>query len=334
MTGRRPTIPRLLLSGLVLLGATASAQPTLRLYGTLDAAWAHLRNGDGAARSAIVSGQASTSRFGLRGQEELGAGLQAAFQLEAGFDADTGRGSGPGGSLAWNRQSWVGLGGPWGRVSLGRQYRPEARVAIELDPFDGGSFASPPNTYSGTVFRAGDALVYESPRAAGWLARVMLVPGERAGGLDDRGQALHYEAGPLRLAWGRDVRRNAAASDRRRWTSVGAGWQAGPLTLLAARRSRHEGAAGLDERSHWLGAVFEHGRLSLRASVGRARDRRAAQAEARAFSLGADYALSGRVALYARHARLRNRSGADFALGTAVDGSTPEALALGLRLRF
>ncbi|WP_407511119.1 hypothetical protein [Ralstonia sp. GP101] len=42
-----------------------------------------------------------------------------------------------------------------------------------MDPFDGGSTASPSNTYSNTVFRTDNAVVYETPNVNGFVGRLM-----------------------------------------------------------------------------------------------------------------------------------------------------------------
>jgi predicted porin len=60
------------------------------------------------------------SRLGFRGQEALGDGLSAIFTLEMGLLVDSGT-LGQGGR-GFGRQSFVGLSGPWGSVTLGRQY--------------------------------------------------------------------------------------------------------------------------------------------------------------------------------------------------------------------
>ena len=65
------------------------------------------------------SGNLSGSRWGLRGSEDLGGGLKGIFVLESGFDIDTGA-SGQGNRL-FGRQSYVGLQGNFGAVTLGRQ---------------------------------------------------------------------------------------------------------------------------------------------------------------------------------------------------------------------
>lgn len=61
----------------------------------------------------------NSSRFGLRGTESLGGGLNAIFQIENGSINM----SSTGGALA-GRDSYVGLSGSWGRVYLGHYTAP------------------------------------------------------------------------------------------------------------------------------------------------------------------------------------------------------------------
>ena len=65
--------------------------------------------------------------WGLRGTEDMGGGLKAVFQIEAGLNMSTGA-LGQGG-LGFGRQSYVGLAGDFGAVRLGRQYSPMDDVA-------------------------------------------------------------------------------------------------------------------------------------------------------------------------------------------------------------
>jgi predicted porin len=60
------------------------------------------------------------SRWGIRGTEDLGGGLKAIFVLEDGFNTRAGD-LGQGGRF-FGRQAWVGLEGPWGALTFGRQY--------------------------------------------------------------------------------------------------------------------------------------------------------------------------------------------------------------------
>ncbi len=63
--------------------------------------------------SRVTSIENISSRWGLRGSESLGGGMNAMFQLEAGFNVDTGAGGG------FTRESWVGVNGGFGEVKLG-----------------------------------------------------------------------------------------------------------------------------------------------------------------------------------------------------------------------
>ena len=62
----------------------------------------------------------NSSRFGLRGTESLGGGLNAIFQVENGSIRPT---TGDGGNLA-GRDSFVGLSGGWGTFKMGRFLAP------------------------------------------------------------------------------------------------------------------------------------------------------------------------------------------------------------------
>ena len=73
----------------------------------------------------VVRISSNTSRFGLRGQESLGGGLLAVFQLESNVQWDTGNNSNSG--LA-SRESFVGLQGSWGKVTMGKFLMPQDDV--------------------------------------------------------------------------------------------------------------------------------------------------------------------------------------------------------------
>ena len=74
----------------------------------------------------------STSRWGIRGVEDLGGGLRATFNLESGINADTGASANA--VTYFDRASTVGLAGAWGGVTLGRQNTILADSAGSVDP--------------------------------------------------------------------------------------------------------------------------------------------------------------------------------------------------------
>ena len=64
----------------------------------------------------MKSGQASGSRWGLKGTEDLGNGLTVGFILEDGFSSDTGADSAP----MFNRESSLFIQGGFGKFAMGR----------------------------------------------------------------------------------------------------------------------------------------------------------------------------------------------------------------------
>lgn len=117
-----------LLSVLSTFISTSHAQSSVTLYGLID-------EGFEAASNTAIPGTHSggrlfrldstfglnSSRWGLRGTEDLGGGLHAVFLIESGFELNSGRLQ-QGGAL-FGRQAYVGLSSDtFGTVTLGRQY--------------------------------------------------------------------------------------------------------------------------------------------------------------------------------------------------------------------
>jgi predicted porin len=79
------------------LSVSAQAQTNVQLYGIMDAGIEYVdkvrTGGVGSATDSVVrvqSGSAQSSRFGLRGREDLGNGLSAVLALESGIAIDNG----------------------------------------------------------------------------------------------------------------------------------------------------------------------------------------------------------------------------------------------------
>ena len=121
-------------AALAAVGA-ASAQSSVTLYGVVDTGYGveqtKIEAGGVTIKkrtTGLMSGNLSGSRWGLKGQEDLGNGLSAVFNVEAGFDSVDGDFSG-----GFNRRSVVGLKGGFGQVLLGRDYTP-------MDTIGGGDY--------------------------------------------------------------------------------------------------------------------------------------------------------------------------------------------------
>src|SRR5258708_25807333 len=101
------------------LSEAAQAQSSVTLYGVADDGITYTNNQGGHASYQTFSGGLGGSKFGLLGKEDLGGGTSAIFQLESGYDVNSGK-LGYNGRL-FGRQSFVGLSGDDGSVRLGRQ---------------------------------------------------------------------------------------------------------------------------------------------------------------------------------------------------------------------
>ena len=131
-------------TALLLMGTQAvHAQSNVEVYGLLDVAVEHVTNanaaGDSLTRMPSLSGGLAPSRIGFRGTEDLGDGLKLVFTLESGFSPDTGM-SGQGNRL-FGRQSWIGLSGKWGTVTMGRTYSMIYISFLESDVIGSSQFS-------------------------------------------------------------------------------------------------------------------------------------------------------------------------------------------------
>src|SRR5260370_38557989 len=111
--------------------ASAYAQSSVTLYGIVDEGITYTTNQNGHSNWQLQSGGASISRWGLRGVEDLGGGLQTVFLLEDGFDPSTGK-IGNNGAL-FGRSAYVGIASPYGPLTLGRQYDDVANPCSKID---------------------------------------------------------------------------------------------------------------------------------------------------------------------------------------------------------
>ena len=102
---------RVVLAVLAVAGTTAAmAQSSVTLYGRVNTTVERQKVGDVTTTGMFNN----SSRFGFKGTEDLGGGLKAGFQLESGFNSDTGASS----PTFFGRQSEVNLSG--GFVILAR----------------------------------------------------------------------------------------------------------------------------------------------------------------------------------------------------------------------
>lgn len=101
--------------------STVHAQSSVTLYGMIDVGLNYANNIGGHKQYSMATGNLGGDRWGLRGVEDLGGGVQTLFVLENGFSVANGK-LGQGGD-EFGRQAYVGFSSSnIGTVTFGRQY--------------------------------------------------------------------------------------------------------------------------------------------------------------------------------------------------------------------
>ncbi|KND59940.1 Porin, Gram-negative type [Candidatus Burkholderia verschuerenii] len=157
--------------------APAFAQSSVTLYGIVDDSIVYQSSQTNLAKSTpgrsnvkMASGIWAGSRFGLKGAEDLGGGNKAIFQLESGFDINSGGQQFT--NAMFGRQAWVGLTNPaYGTLTLGRQYTSYYTLLAPYSPTNWltGYFGAHPGDLDGldTIYRANNSIVFTSPKFYG-----------------------------------------------------------------------------------------------------------------------------------------------------------------------
>lgn len=363
-----------LATGLGVMACAAHAQSSVVIYGTVDQYLSHLRSSSGTSVTALEDGTSVRSRFGFRGEEDLGGGYKAKFQLEAGLNADSGAAADA--SRAFDRQSWVGVATPYGEVRFGRQNGVIFNAGNYID-FTARTLGSVVNAF-GTPSRYDNTLSYTSPRVGGFLFQLHYSLAETINSAS--GQAIiqpgvDYVNGPFRVGYAGIVGKapaGAAVSQDMRYDNLYANYDHGKGKVYAAyiRSNNSVASGGINNAGTLLGNVggmvagtnAEATRfytiaqvsadyhvtpaLRIGALYGRIKDTSGNGRNANGYGVGAYYDLSKRTTLVALAHSLRNDTNGgfrpsgsagirtNFSTAADVNGKTINGLALGVVHRF
>ncbi|WP_338069342.1 porin [Paraburkholderia phosphatilytica] len=197
------------LLALSAFAGAAHAQSSVTLYGIVDAGILFNNNVKGLREYAMSQG--TSSRFGLKGAEDLGGGLKAIFTLENGFTTASGA-LGQGG-LLFGRKAFVGVSSStWGTLTAGRQYSVSndftSQFASGADwaasGLGYGTHASDVDNVD-TSNRVQNSIKYVSPSFAGLQFGGMYSLGGVAGNATQNeviDAAVSYSNGPINLGAG------------------------------------------------------------------------------------------------------------------------------------
>ncbi len=168
----------LAVAGVLSAPLAAQAQTAnVTLYGRLNLTMEAVQLGNSTAENWIYRVNSNSSRFGIKGTESLGGGLNVIFQLESSANGDAG-----GGTIA-GRDTYVGLQGGWGTVKIGNFLAPYD----DIHPIFGNVptlttsilstaalWANAPSskTQGGFDARLGNSIRYDSPNISGFTGSI------------------------------------------------------------------------------------------------------------------------------------------------------------------
>ncbi len=267
-----------LLAGSIGSCALAQSTSSVTLYGIVDASVRYqsglssANRPDSGSTGSVNSGVGPTSRWGIRGSEDLGGGLRATFNFESTLGVDVGSiGMAPG---FFDRAAVLGLAGNWGAVTVGRQNTLLADSVGLTDPiglrFAGMNPNIQLNSLSGhnlgnewgtTNSKTGSNRVNNSVKYSGkfggFTGRAMYSFGETADSgrrMDSRGLGLDWRQGSwlLTSVWTQFHDANGRTLNA---ANLGGAWHNGDWRLtLNYGRNKAETSAATDTTTKVLAA--------------------------------------------------------------------------------
>lgn len=250
------------LIALAVLAASgaAMAQSSVQIYGIVDAFVGQTRDTINNAgvdntkqrQTVVGSSGLKSSRWGIKGSEDLGGGLKAGFVLESGFNVDDGSAktvSNADGSkyTGFDRAANVSLSGNFGAVALGRMATPYDSLRAASNPIADTNM-SPVNNSAGVYKTAGldytdkvsNAIAYVSPVFNGFSGSAAVSLGENKTATVDAANAtslqVRYANGPLLVGYGyqKEEANNAAYNADYSLKTAATGIDSKTFNLLAA----------------------------------------------------------------------------------------------------
>jgi predicted porin len=320
----------------------ASAQSSVTLFGGLDINLRYTKGGGKTLKTMGTDGIYS-SRWGVRGIEDLGGGLKAGFWLESAINPDAGTTNA---ARYWHRRTSVSLIGEFGEVRLGRFLTNQFTGYADFDPFgtngigDVSKFHHALGSGQSSSTRADNIVAYYLPGNLGGIyGSAEVAAGEGAVGNKYIGGRIGYAEGPLNVSAAYAVT-DAQPSDYKRLTLAGS-YDFGVVKVMGAFTqnkylSRKMGIAN-------VGAFVPVGPSgTFKVSFTSAQANGSAEAlagvgDATQIAVGYIHDLSKRTALYGTASRVTNKGKAIVAVSgspTIGAGGDNGGIEVGIRHTF
>lgn len=302
-----------------LITTSAHAQSSVTVSGRID-----LNVGKDIASDVRRMGNGAMSHLAFSGREDLGDGLNAFFMLDARLNAQKGTSNAPGAFLNspegtfWSQASYVGIGGKWGSLSLGRHMTAALLPQILVDPWFWDNTTAMFTATTGLIGNLwyNDSITYDYASGAFSLSAQVAQKDSNPGwGGTPRKTpysfALGYAPGPWQLRLGYEK----PADGTSKLATVFGSYAFDALTVNAMLGDGTN-TGGSKVKVWAVSTVVPLGVGQLRASYGEYKN--AGQVGAQKLSLGYYHFLSKRTAVYANVANdrqaAREKSGYELGL--------------------
>jgi len=230
------------LIALLLATPPVMAMADVTLYGKLDIGLENTRhsfsNGSSLNTTRVDD---YVSWFGFKGNEDLGNGLKAIWQIESAVWMD-----GSGANTFGTRDTFLGLASGWGTLRLGKlsnaqrfPMKPDDDIWFSSTPTRGG--ANEPNIFARTGYFVKNAVRYDTPKLAGFSGSLQWSAGENKTAVsranDGWNVGLNYRNGPWLVEYGHDAQANPAglaSAQKATVDTLNLGYGAGGLKAIVS----------------------------------------------------------------------------------------------------
>jgi predicted porin len=317
---------------------------------------------DGSGNSTgLTSMSSNSSRLGIKGDEDLGGGLKAVYQMEFGvaMDGNTDGGANANGNgtvsgtTARNnnfmslRNTFVGLSGGFGTVLAGRHDSLIKMTGRKYDLFGdqignnrnilGGSAAAASTLVDG---RHNNVLAYVSPSFSGVSFGVAYVPSSAATGAETFDNAatkqaaltamVDYTAGAFSVTGGYINIDNADTVNAFTAYRLGAGYTFGAAKVVGLYQNAGlSGAGNSKQDTYGIGGSYKVGAAgTIKAQYYTAADVNGGKVDGTLTTVGYDHALSKNTTAYAVYAAAHNNTSAAYTTDMTNSGSGSNVAAI------
>ncbi len=348
------------LAVLAVAAAPLSALADVEVYGKMKVSVNFDSNDsdpDATKDDSKISVLSNNSRIGVRGSEDLGAGLKAIYTWENQVQVDEGE---------WRtqaRDTYVGLAGDWGKLMLGRKNTPHKQSTRSLDPFVDtvGDY----NTVILTDRRMSNTIYYWSPDMNGLVVAAGFAPDYAdddlpdstpsaadiaADGVNSQEQTgfsgmATYSAGPLFLAGAYEVLGesssvvNGNTYEDLESLKFGASYKFGDAKINFVYANDDAGGNNNDRDQIYFSGTYKMGSTVWKAAFGQIADLgNSSNTGADFIALGASQWLSKKTEVYAIYAAISNDTNSSFGLklgpAPAAAGKDVSSFAIGIHHNF